>query len=496
MPPGCAKFVAYLKKAKQAGEDNGIERIKIDGRTWYRYTPPKPGDKNVVTFGFHGKYFVVGVGQNAVEGMLARWDRPTPAWLTKALEQTEVARRTGIIYVNLKALRDKLLPLAPSQTDALAMLELLGLDNVDSYVSTTGLEDYGMISRVLLALDGKPRGLLDMVADRPLAAKDLEPIPSNALLAVAARVDLDRTLNVLVTACEKAAATKGPAASSDAAKTLAELKKQYGPEVHRFLSALGDTWCVYNSPTEGEMAFFGWTAVVSVRDRAALLDSWEKLSAALEKKNEDKTDDAKDKPSGDAPSTTVDVTKSPVEFRTCQFAGHEIHYVVGQVIAPALCIGEHEVVMTLNMPAMKAYLTRQEHRSLATLPGVALALNDRNPPVALGYCNMPEFFDAVYPLISLGATAIAGAAHQAKIDLDPTFWPSAPAIRRHLRPEITTLERTPHGLQLTSRYSLPTGGLNCAAVVGGNAGLGGLREQFRAACSACRPGRVPALPGL
>ena len=46
-----------------------------------------------------------------------------------------------------------------------------------------------MINRVLLALDGKPRGLLDMVADRPLAAKDLEPIPSDAMLAVAARMD-------------------------------------------------------------------------------------------------------------------------------------------------------------------------------------------------------------------------------------------------------------------------------------------------------------------
>ena len=236
-----------------------------------------------MTFGFHGKYFVVGVGNGAVEGILARWNSPTPAWLTKALEQTQVPRRTGIIYLNLKALRDKLLPLAPSQKDAVAVLELLGLDNVDSLVSTTGLEDYGMINRVLLALDGKPRGLLDMVADRPLAAKDLEPIPSNALLAAAARVDLDRTLKVLLAAYEKAAAAAGDA---DARKAVEEFKKTYGVDVHRFLSSLGDTWCVYNSPAEGEMAFLGWTAVVSVRDRAALVDSWEKLSAALEKTKE------------------------------------------------------------------------------------------------------------------------------------------------------------------------------------------------------------------
>jgi hypothetical protein len=118
------------------------------------------------------------------------------------------------------------------------------------------------------------------------------------------------------------------------------------------------------------------------------------------------------------------------------------------------------MVMTLNMPAMKAYLARKDHRSLATQPGVVLALGDQNRPAALGYCDTPRLFDFFYPLISVYGSAGAAAAHQAKIDLDPTFWPSAPAIRTHLRPDITTLERTPHGLQVTCRYSLPTGELD------------------------------------
>ena len=445
-----AKFIKYLKKARKAGADADFAQIKIDGKPWYRSKPSGPGDKNRVTFGFHGKYFVVGVGRGAVEGILARWNSPTPAWLAKALEQTQVPRRTGIIYLNLKALRDKLLPLAPSKIEALAVLKLLGLDNVDSLISTTGLEDYGMINRVHLALDGKPRGLLDMVADRPLAAKDLEPIPSDALLAVAARVDLDRVLKALIAAYETAAG------DADARKAVEEMKKEYGVDVHRFLSSLGDTWCVYNSPTEGEIAFLGWTAVVPVRDRAALLESWEKLCAAEEKK-EAKKDDAKDKNSGDP---KVPENTQTAEFCKCRFAGHEIYYVAGAPIAPAFYVSDREMVMTLNMPAMKAYLARKDHRSLATLPGVALALNDQNRPVALGYCDTPKLFDFLYPLISLYATMGAAAVHEAKIDLDPTFWPSAPAIRAHLRPDITTVERTPHGLQLTCRYCLPTGGAN------------------------------------
>ncbi len=440
-----AKFLDYLKQAKKTGAAAGLEQIKIAGETWYRV---KPGDC-VITFGFQGEYFVAGIGQGTVEGILARWNGEAPAWLKRAMEQTVVSRRTGIIYLNLKEIRDKLLPLTPSQKDPLAALKMLGLDNVDSLVSTTGLEDDGMINRVHLSLDGEPRGLLDMISDRPLAAKDLGPIPHDALLAMAARVDLDRALEALIAVGKKA----GAAGDADIGKSVEEFKGQYGVDLNRFLGSVGDAWCIYNSPAEGEMAFLGWTAVVPVRDRAALLEGWEKLYAA-QKAKETKNKDAQGKKEADAPVAP----NTPPDVRKCRFAGHEIYYWAGQPITPAVCITDREMVMTLNMPAMKAYLSRKEHRSLATLPSVKRALNDSNRPVALGYCDTPRLFNFLYPVFSLYAGMGASAAQKLGVDLDPTFWPSAPAIRRHLRPDITTVERTPQGLQLTCRYSLPTGG--------------------------------------
>ena len=133
----------------------------------------------------------------------------------------------------------------------------------------------------------------------------------------------------------------------------------------------------------------------------------------------------------------------------------------GQAIAPAVCVGDHEMVVTLNMPAMKAYLARKDHRSLATLPGVALALNDRNRPAAVGYCDTPRVFRASLSLLchlwlgGLGRGAKGEDRSGAEL-LAVDRRRSAP----HLRPDITTVERTPHGLQLTCRYCLPTGGAN------------------------------------
>jgi len=444
-----AKFSEYLAKAKKAGVDTTIEQITIGGETWYRTKPTHPGDKNLATFGFHGKYFVFAVGQGEAEGIIARWNRPAPAWLAKAMQQTVVPRRTGIIYVNLKLVREKLLPLADSKKDALALLDTLGLDNVDSFVSTTGLEEQGMVNRVLLAIDGKPRGLLDMVSDRPLDAKDLEPIPRDALLAFAARIDLDRTTNAVIAAQKKS----GQASAADCEKSIEEFKKQSGIDLHRVWRSLGDTWCIYNSPVEGEFPLCGWTAVVPVRDRALLLHYFDVCVA--------RATDATKKDGKEAKENDLSVSLDAWgDVRKCHFAGHEIYYCAGQPIAPAVCVTDRELVMTLNMPAMKAYLIRKEHRSLATLASVQSALNGPDRPMALGYCDTPRLFDLLYPVFSLYASLGSAAVQKTGVELDPTFSPSAPALRPHLSPDITTLKRTPHGLELTCHYCLPTGGVN------------------------------------
>ena len=453
-----AKFIKYFALAKKNGAESTVKQIKIDGETWYRTKPAKPGDKNFLTFGFHGKYFVAGTGEGAVEGILARWKSPAPAWLTKAIEQTAVPRRTGIIYLNLKTIREKLLPLAPAKKEVLASLELSGMANVDSLVSTTGLEDQGMVNRVLLTVDGKPRGLLDMVSDRTLAAKDLAPIPRDALLALAARVDLERSFNILLAAYESAADEENPdlrKGIKQAEKAALEgLEKKYGIDIHRVLSSVGDTWCIYNSPVEGEFPLCGWTAVAPVRDRGQILACLDKLCAQKTKEAKEKA--ASKNNGNDSPGSS----DTRLDIRKSRFAEHEIFYVAGQPIVPALCVTDGELVCTLNMSAMKAYLAPRDHHSLASLAGVKLALSGPDLPAALGYCDTPRLFTLLYPAFSLYAGMGSTAAQKMGVELDPTFWPSAPAIRPHLSPDLTTLKRTPQGLELTCRYCLPTGGVN------------------------------------
>jgi hypothetical protein len=347
-----AEFSRLLKMLKTESAELGLRRVKIRGETWYRVKASSGDAANEITFGFHENYFVLGVGRRSIEGILDRWKRPMPEWLAKAMAATPVPRRTGIIYFDAQLLC-KTLPLSP---DCEAALKFAGLDNVRTLVSTTGLDEYGMINRVRLDIDGKPHGLIEALGRQPLSAKDVEPIPADALMAFAARFDLE----TLLQKCDDISGrdNNAPAGEHTAADWLTD-KLKIGL-THRLCASLGDSWCLYNSPTEGEVAFYGWTAVAKVRDRAALVQCLETLSALPTGVRGVATNTAL------GVGTPLGVLGLPdgnsSQVKKCRFAGHDIYYLSGQAIVPALTITEHEAVATLNMPAMKAYLSRQDHR--------------------------------------------------------------------------------------------------------------------------------------
>lgn len=61
-----------------------------------------------------------------------------------------------------------------------------------------GLESEGSVSRTLIRTDGQPTGIFKALGEKPLTAADLAPIPRDASLAAAKRVDIVTALDVLM----------------------------------------------------------------------------------------------------------------------------------------------------------------------------------------------------------------------------------------------------------------------------------------------------------
>ena len=135
---------------------------------------------------------MIGVGEESLEGILQRAGGTPPAWLTALRKQLPVERLSTVTYVNVKKLVAQFGPLAgPKALDAMAAA---GLGNVTSFSAVSGLDGDGIVTRMLVGIEGEPAGLLSIAAGKPLSAADLAPIPRDANFAVAARVDAARVL--------------------------------------------------------------------------------------------------------------------------------------------------------------------------------------------------------------------------------------------------------------------------------------------------------------
>jgi hypothetical protein len=276
-----------------------------------------------------------------------------------------------------------------------------------------------------------------------LRPEDLAPIPRDATLALAVRLDLQQALDIVLSSVEK----MSPATRTQVNQSLDEIERSLGVEFRRgVLGSLGDTWCIYNSPGEGGFWGTGLTAVVSIRSNPGFALAYSKLM-----------DLAKKGLSTGRTEPSELGLPGLGDFRHFTFAGREVCCVNWLYLAPSWCVMPGQLVMALTPQNVKAYLSRREHKSLATLPDVAGVLPASGGPVMVAYTDTPKLFELLYPFVSMCAPAIAAEMGELKIDLDPSFWPSAPAIARHLRVDVTTLERNPHGIQVTCHSSFPTG---------------------------------------
>jgi hypothetical protein len=440
-----ARLKASLEKHQEKFLRGAAQPVEIGGQSWYRITLDP--DVPPITWGVTGQYFAVGVGEGMIEEMLKRVGTDPPAWLADIGRQVPVARRSTVTYINVRAVGQVLTPMVPEQV-VTGIMDALGLSNVTSLVAVTGLDEAGFVSKTVIGLDGEPQGILSLAAAEPLAADDLAPIPRDATIAMAARLNADQVLETILSIVGKIE----PRAREEMLRGLGEMQEELGFDLRRdLLQTLGDTWCVYNSPGEGGLVITGLTGVVPVKDHGRLAATHARFLARARAEF------------GDSPrSPRID------EF---QFAGQTVYVFNARdddvPVAPAWCLTEKEFVIAPYPQNVKAYLSHgDEHRSIAEVPEVAGLFGSGGGPIMLCYTDTQALFELVYPLIPIfGQVALSELARQG-IDVSVSILPSAKAIRPHLRPGVSAMRRTEAGIEIISLQSLPGGNVGASVPVG------------------------------
>ena len=188
---------ALLKFQGLAGDDIDVEEVEIGGATFYQFQPDP--DAPLITWGTRGKYLLFGLGEESIENMFASARTAAPAWLTELQDKLPVQRRSTMTYANIRSMVETGLAATDEGdvADARRIIAALGLGNVESYSSVTGLDKEGFVNRTVVSLDGEARGIFKLADAKPLTAEDVATMPADSTIAFALRLDGKQVLDLV-----------------------------------------------------------------------------------------------------------------------------------------------------------------------------------------------------------------------------------------------------------------------------------------------------------
>ena len=436
------------------GSDEAPTSVEADGREWRQWPTPL-GVPPVLWSVFDG-YLIAAVGIGTHTKILERLEgESTPDWLAAVQKRLPVERQAMISHVNVSGIIENVKQfLGPAAPQVLAVLQQLGIHNAQSLTTVTGLEGEGCVTRTWLEVDGELTGILEPLGAKPLAASDLSPIPADAAAAFAVRLDAATVLKQF----SKLLKTFDPRAAADIESGLEQFHDEVGFDVHKALAALDDSWCVYQSPSEGGSLMIGWTAVVGLRDHAKV-----KEVAAIIAKNARQIERDLIEQLGRRGVRSLSVGEY-------ELGGHKVYFLnaVGErvPVAPAWCVTDDELVLSLFPQGINAYLRRSQTDSLADNPVIANGLERDQPPLMLGYYDTKRLLRLGWPLVQMLTNVAFAELQQQGLDLDISLLPSLSAIEQYVSGASFAVVPSDDGVELISRRVLPVGpemGLAAAA---------------------------------
>lgn len=459
------QFHSFLEEIQDRVWKDRVRSAQFGGRGWYRISLGE--GLPAILWGSHQGYLIAAVGEGELESLLKRMHGEPPAWLAAVRKGCAVPRPANTVYVNIKGILDLAWPRIPDP-QAKAALETLGLRSVTHLASMTGLDETGVVTRAVLGLEGDNLGIFRLADAPPLTPADLTPIPRDATIAAAFRLEPERAFETFVDLLGKIDPRAKEGFSRDVRGLDAEVGFSLRDDV---LKSLGSVWCVYAAPSGGGVTPSAFTAVVRVKDSARLAKAHGQLMARLREEfsGEDRSDG-----------------RSP-QYREFRFAGHDIHYLgmgraafgLGVFAVPSWCLTRNELILGLSPQSVKAVLSRASGSpSLARSPEVAKLFAAGKAPVKLFYVDTAEVFRSYYPWVQTMLLASSQMSAGGGPQIDLASLPSPGAIARHLRPTVAAVWRTPSGIEMVQRQTLPVAAIGPSLLAGASAwmpAIGGAR---------------------
>lgn len=400
---------------------------------------------NFVELGAKDDYLIVAVGKETVKEIVARMDADAPEWLKEVRGTLDVDRLATLSYGNLKQAMDRIEEVAGGE-DQWSFVESMGLTQLGTFTSFSGLSTDGAVSEMRLELEGEPVGLWKMFDEGGLDAKTLTTIPADTPLAVTLNLKPETIVDVWLEMMQQ----MQPFAADQMKGMIENGGEMFGFRIREdLLRSFGDRITVYVAPRDGGF-MLGWTAAFAINNPMMISDIEAKLVGMLQEMGD----------AGRGPSIV-----------NIDFEGRTIRQLVMEddffPLRMSWCLTGNEIVVALNPQALKSHLrglSDDEHMADQSRVHQALAQQSGGAPIAIAYVDQAELIEFAYPFVQMMMQfAMREMQSETGMDVDIADFPSVAALTRGVEPALTVVRRTEQGFSVRTEQTLPVGDLGATA---------------------------------
>ena len=400
-----------------------------------------------VSWGIHEGSGVLAIGDGAIESLVSRLGdatRKSPAWRADAERRMPLDRRSTLSYLDGGRILQIVTSLPGADRDRLnAILDSTGIGGIRTVTATSGLDEKGTVSDLLVTFDGRPTGLF-AAAERGIEPRHLARVPADAVMAESWSLDLSK---LLALGLEMATAIK-PDEAAVLRSGLAQFRAVAGFDLDRhLLKPLGPDWTICSLPSSGSL-LPNVAVIAGLRDRDTFVKTHQALLGVLR----NLTANAE---------TRATITELPYRGQTLHCLRLESP-AMAIPVTPTWCVADDRLVVALSPQLVKTLLARAANDGgVDTIPEVksALAEGDADlvgmvdPRTLLA--SLCSFYELATPLAEQAA---AKAGHRLTL---PTL-PRSTAMTPFVRPSVTVVRHEADGIRMRSSTTLPLGPLTGA----------------------------------
>ena len=442
------EFFKEFELVKESAPHYAFEAVEIDGQRVLKIsTGPDGAAMHVVV---RDGYFILGLGEGALDQVAKNMATEPPAWLTQLRERLKVERISSVSYVDAKIFakfKDNLVNgVWPSKFDFAKGVESIGW--------VAGVDKKGYLCRTELVQDKLEKNpLLELIDRDPIPNKLLALHPADATAAIATRLSTKKTLELIRSSMHGA----GQKEMLD--KNLAEFHELTGVSLEKeLLSSIGDYVSVYYGlgRTWGNR---GWVASVDLENEMTFPDYLFQINKGVAAWAEETAD---------------------VEFKTKKIGEHEINFLETRsyyghfawaVVDDKwyLAAVPKDIEKHLNRfsrigrdaaaeKVPEAVTGKAEQRSYPEDPVVAEILEFGNRsgfgnPIAMSHIDLAAIIGAFYPWVE--EMVALDQPFQPGFDFKWSDIPPLKELTNEVTPNFTGVFKTDKGFQVYQRQTYP-----------------------------------------